>query len=293
MSARGCLLALAVTACATDPGGAGSDTLELATPDLEVAVGADITYCTYVDVDVPEDLDILAFEGSQTQFGHHTILYGVRARQPPGTHVCTEADMINVRYLAAGGSETGVFAVPDGISFRLRAGQQLMIQSHFINTGDHDVTARSSFSVETAPPDPSRQVADLFTVVTTQIDVPAHAAGHATAECAVGEDLSLIALGGHAHEWGRHVSVARAGSASEMLYDQPWTAERSFNPVIQRYEVDSPLRVAAGDTLRVDCDYQNDTDDPLAFPREMCVSFAFYFPADREIDCVDGHWPGS
>ncbi len=288
MIARTCLLAF-VTACAADPV-AQSDTLELATPDLAVAAGADITYCTYIDSEVSEDRDILAFEGTQTQFGHHTILYGARARQPPGTHECTEADMINVRYLAAGGSETGVYEVPEGIAFRLRAGQQLMIQSHFINTGDTDVQARSSFRVETAAPDPARQVADLFTVVTTEIDVEPHAAGHASATCPLGSDLSIIALGGHAHEWGSHVSVARTG---EMLYDQPWTAERMFNPVIQRYEVGSPLELAAGDVLQVDCDYQNDTDEPLAFPREMCVSFAFYFPADREIDCVDGHWPGS
>lgn len=287
MSTRLCLLALA-TACA-DPGGVAGDTLELATPDLAVAAGADITYCTYVDLEVSEDRDILAFEGTQNQFGHHTILYGVRARQPPGTHECSEADMINVRYLAAGGAETGAYQVPDGIAFRLRAGQQLMIQSHFINTGDEDVIGRSRFTVDTAPPDGTRQVADLFTVVTTDIDVPARAGGHASAECAVGQDLSIIALGGHAHEWGRHVTVAGAG---EMLYDQPWTAERSFNPVIQRYEVASPLQLAAGDMLRVDCEYENDTDQPLAFPREMCVSFAFYFPADREIDCVDGHWPG-
>lgn len=291
MSARFlCLLAI-MSACA-NPGAADSGTFELSTPDLEVPVGADITYCTYVDAEVSEDLDILAFQGQQSQFGHHTILYGARARQPPGTHVCSEADMINVRYLAAGGSEAGAFTVPDGISFRLRAGQQLMIQSHFINTGDRDVTGRSWYTIDTAPPDPSRQVADLFNVVTTHLEVAAHAAGHATAECTIGQDLSLIALGGHAHEWGRHISIAR-GNGADMLYDQPWTAERMFNPVIQRYEVDSPLRLAAGDRLQVDCDYQNDSEEPLSFPREMCVSFAFYFPADREIDCVDGHWPGS
>jgi hypothetical protein len=294
MTARPWLLALAVAACAdVDP--TGADTLELTTPELDVPSGADITYCTYVDAEVTEDRDILAFEGTQSQFGHHTILYGVRARQPPGSHVCSEADMINVRYLAAGGSETGVYTVPEGIAFRLRAGQQLMIQSHFINTGATDTTGRSSFVVDTAPPDPARQLADLFTVVTTEIDVPAHAAGKATAECPLAEDLQIIALGGHAHEWGSHVSIARtpsSGTAAEMLYDYPWGKERTFNPVIEKFTVEQPLQLAAGDRVRVDCEYQNDTEEPLAFPREMCVAFAFYYPADREIDCVDGRWPG-
>lgn len=275
----------------------GERRFELETPELEVAAGADVTYCTYVDVEILEDSDIISFEGLQTELGHHTILYGVRARQPPGTHLCSEADMINVRYLAAGGSETGVYEVQEGIAFRLRAGQQLMIQSHFINTGDRDTTGRSWFRVDTAPPDPSRQPADLFTVVTTDIDVPAHAAGAATAECPIARDLTLIALGGHAHEWGRRVSIGRApaadGASLEMLYDQRWNRDRVFDPVIQRYQVDQPLRLSPGDRLRVDCEYENDTDAPLVFPAEMCVAFGFYFPADREIDCVDGHWPGS
>jgi len=287
-------LAIAASACAGQE--ADGDTLELETPELEVAAGADVTYCTYLDLEVAEDRDILAFEGLQSELGHHTILYAARSHQPPGTHICSEADMINVRYLAAGGSETGAFQVQEGISFRLRAGQQLMIQSHFINTSDRDTTGRSWFRVETAPPDPSRQPADLFTVVTTQIDVPAHAAGRASAECPIPSDLTLIALGGHAHEWGRRVSIGRASAAGdtspEMLYDQEWSRDRVFDPVIQQYAVDQPLRLAPGDRLRVDCEYENDTDQDLAFPGEMCVAFAFYFPAEREIDCVDGVWPG-
>ena len=174
-AAVGLALALAAAACAGDGDGASDDVLELETPDLDVASGADITYCTYIEQTVAEDRDILSFEGTQTQYGHHTILYGARSKQEPGTHVCTEADMINARYLAAGGSETGSFAVPDGIAFRLHAGQQLMIQSHFINASDHDAVGRSSFRVDTALPDLSRQPADLFTVVTTEIDVAAHA----------------------------------------------------------------------------------------------------------------------
>ncbi|HEU5055806.1 MAG TPA: hypothetical protein VFU21_04755 [Kofleriaceae bacterium] len=288
-------LALAATACTGSEDG-GGDVLELETPELEVAAGADVTYCTYVDAEMAEDRDIIAFEGLQTELGHHTILYGVRSRQPAGTHVCTEADMINVRYLAAGGSETGSYHIQEGIAFRLRAGQQLMIQSHFINTGDRDTTGRSWFRVEHAPPDPSRQPADLFTVVTTEIEIEAHAAGHARAECPIAEDLTLIALGGHAHEWGRRVSIGRSsaagGDALEMLYDQPWNKDRVFDPVIEQYQVDQPLRLAPGDRLRVDCEYENDTDQPLAFPAEMCVAFAFYYPAGREIDCVDGVWPG-
>ena len=29
----------------------------------------------------------------------------------------------------------------------------------------------------------------------------------------------------------------------------------------------------------------------LRFPKEMCAMLGFYFPGDRELDCVNGLWP--
>ena len=271
--------------------------LELETPVIEgIEPGADITYCTYLDVAVEEDLDILSFLGTQGDFGHHTILYGARVKQDAGTHECTEQDMINARYLAAGGAEGGVSAVPEGIAFRLKRGQQLMIQSHFINASDHVISGQSHFALEVGSPDPSRELADLFTVVTTEIEIPPGSTGTAHASCPVAHDLQLVALGGHAHEWGTHVSVRHtpaAGGAARMLYDQIWSPEAIFNPTIAHFTAEDPLFIPAGDTLEVDCEYFNDTDEPLMFPSEMCVGWSFQFPADHEVDCVDGVWPGA
>jgi hypothetical protein len=142
-------------------------------------------------------------------------------------------------------------------------------------------------------PSPDYLPADLFTVVTTDIEVP-HGLGSAHATCTVPRDLDLIMIGPHAHEWGTRVQVQRtpaAGRGSEMLVDANWDRARVLDPPLTWYQKDAPLHLAPGDTVSVDCDYMNDTTEPLEFPREMCVGFGFYYPADRELDCVDGAFP--
>ena len=273
----------------TAPADGETSMLELETPVIEgIEPGADVTYCTYLDVAIEDDLDIITFLGTQGDFGHHTILYGVRVEQDAGTHECTEQDMINARYL-------GAAAVPDGIAFRLKRGQQLMIQSHFINASDDTISGQSHFTLEVGAPDASRQLADLFTVVTTDIEIPPGGTGTAHASCPVAHDLQLVALGGHAHEWGTHVSVRHmpAAGGERMLYDHPWSKESIFNPTVAHFTAEEPLFIPAGDTLDVTCEYFNDTDEPLMFPSEMCVAWSFQFPADHEVDCVDGVWPGA
>ena len=293
------LLVVLVAACAEDVtrgdgdrDGDGDDLLELATPILDgIEPGADVMLCTYLDYRAPADLDLVEVHGFQSAHGHHALLFGVRSSQPPGSHLCTEADMVNVRYLAGHGGEGMASSLPvtDGVAFRLREHEQVMIQTHWINGTDAPITGNASFQVKLAPPSADRAPADLFTVVTTEVDLPP-GEGRASAECVLPRDLSLVMLGGHAHEWGTRVSIVHN---EEMLYDEPWSPHQVFDPELLQFDVTAPLELRAGDVIRVDCEYANDTGEAIAFPREMCALFGYWFPADREIDCVDGSWPPS
>ena len=66
------------------------------------------------------------------------MLAATRRNQAIDTHPCTDDDMLNVAtFVAGGGAEgTGNFkGVPAGLAFRVPAGAQLMLQSHWINAG--------------------------------------------------------------------------------------------------------------------------------------------------------------
>jgi hypothetical protein len=269
--------------------------LQIATPILpEIAPGQDITLCTYLDYTAPADLDIVDYKGFQSDQGHHTILYGAAQTKPAGTHECTEDDMFNVRYLGGGGTDATVEAgvLPPGIAFRVRQGTQLMMVSHWINMTDVPVRAQAVYNLTAQAPSAAVEPGDLFTIVTTRISLES-GRGTARAECLLGSDLSFFLIGGHAHEYATHVTISRQAPEGEpqVVYDTSWAPDLIFDTPLDQYTKEEPYQMQAGDRVIVDCEYENTTGAPLAFPTEMCVGFGYYFPATREIDCVDSVWP--
>jgi hypothetical protein len=86
---------------------------------------------------------------------------------------------------------------------------------------------------------------------------------------------------------------AQSAQAGQRRRARDRSKESTCNPIVATYTVEQPLTIPAGDVLEVECEYFNDTDQPLRFPSEMCVAWSYQFPADHEIDCVDGTWPGA
>ena len=276
-----------------DPPKPGPNGIQLVIPPIhDIPAGGDVTYCTYLDYRTPKDLDITDYKGYQSPLGaHHTILYAVSNSQKANTHICNEDDMINARYLAGGGAESPPAVLPPGIVLRMQANAQLMIQTHWINSTDAAIDGQAAFDVNVENADPSHVTANLFTVPGTMFDLKP-GDGEAQVSCTVQQDMNFFLMGGHEHEWGTHVTmwVTPAGGAQQMIYDTPWQASYQFNPPRNQYTKDAPFTMHTGDTLSVDCKYFNDTQSDIVFPREMCVGWGYYFPADKEIDCTDGIW---
>lgn len=306
------MLALALGACAADDG-TGVELLEgfdppapepgqiqIISPIIEdMPAGSDLTLCTYLPVGTsfPETLDVIDAVGYQSELGsHHGVLYMAERERPVDTHECTDDDMVNARFLAgAGGGDAGGASapLPEGVAYRVEAGRQLMVQSHWINTTTSPIDGQVAFNLTVAEPSDDRQLAQLFTWAGTQIDVPAGEAGAASTACVVQQEMHFFLMGGHAHEHGSHVSLSYtpAGGEPEVFYDEPWQAYYAFDPPRIAMTAETAMVVMPGDTLSVDCQYDNTTDDALTFPTEMCAGFGFYFPGDAQLDCTDGNWP--
>ena len=223
------------------------------------------------------------------------MLYAAKQTRDVDTDVCTDDDMVNSRFLAGGGAESvGTITIPDGLAFRIPAGTQLMMQSHWINATGHAVDGQAVAYVTEQPADPSRQVLDLFTVVNTNSMIPAGQPATSSTTCTIKQDLKLFTITGHQHQWGTHVSVQLLdGATTQMLWSYDWQPSYQSAPPYTIYGVDQPLNLKAGQQVKVTCSWNNTTANDLGFPTEMCVSPAFYFPAvNGEIDCVDGSWGG-
>ncbi len=272
----------------------GPDGIQLIIPPIRnIQPGTDTTLCTYLEYRTDKDYDIFNYEGFQSaQAAHHVLLYAVSQTKPSDTHVCTEDDMINGKYLAGGGAEAPPLQLPEGIVIRMPAHTQLMIQTHWINASDMAVDGQAAFNLDVEKPDPSHINSQLFTNVSTMFELPI-GPGSAHTECVSQQEMNFFSLGGHEHEHGTHVKLTYTpvGGAANVIYDQPWQSSFQFNPPRNSYTKDQPFTLHVGDKLAVDCSYMNNTTGVIDFPTEMCVGWGYFFPADGEIDCVDGVWP--
>ncbi len=282
-----------------DPPAPKQGEIQIVSPIVKgIEPGQDITLCSYLPVSeaLSATKDIIGYTALQsTPGGHHSVFYTVQSERPVDTHECNDDDMVNSVYLAGvgGGDAGGMQAkIPDGIAYRIEAKRQLMIQTHWINTTDGVIDGQAAYNLQVTDPSDSHALAQLFTWTSTKISIPANGTATAHTTCPINRDMSFFRLGGHAHEHGTHVSMTwTAAGVDNKFYDEPWVKSYTFAPPTLDYTKDQAMVVHAGDTLSIDCSYQNDTSNEIIFPLEMCTGFGFYFPGTAQWDCTDGQWP--
>jgi hypothetical protein len=280
-----------------DPPAPQADEVEFDGPIIPaIPPGTDVTYCSYLDAHIADETDIVHFRVFQSLAGHHVILFAAKQDRPVDTHLCTEDDMVNTRFIAGGGAESiGTIEIPEGLAFRIPAGTQLMMQTHWVNATPNTVDGQAIAYLTGQPSSSSRQVLVLFNVVLTDIDIPAGQKLTKSTSCTMKKDMQLFTLTGHEHEWGSHVDIELIdGNSSSMLWSHDWQPQFQSAPPYNKYTVAQPLLFKTGQQVKVTCTWDNTTGtSDVRFPQEMCVSSSFYFPAvDGEIDCVNGAWGG-
>jgi hypothetical protein len=280
----------------------------------DIQPGDDTTHCQYVMAPTDHDVDILDVQGAQSKFGHHAVAFsyvpsngdaiGTEIKCMTGSNEFSAGMMSGGNALSAGGYLGGVgpsggkvAALPDGVAYRLKKGQGVMLNLHFINTSDQPIDGNVYMDLKLADADPNRLVAALFINFDAAFSLPPNAATDSTQDCVAKSDVNLIMMSDHMHEWGTHAStqVIRADTgAVEMLRDDPaWSADMANAPTFSRWTTDSPYVLHTGDTIRTNCSWNNTTTDTLSFPREMCVSVGFALASGdnpKAPACFNGAW---
>jgi hypothetical protein len=177
--------------------------------------------------------------------------------------------------------------MPDGYAIRVPAGVQLVLQAHYINLGE-EFTANDQAAIELVPADSIDSYVNQFVVNDAGFIVPPHEEFESISTCTVPQDVQLIRLLGHMHEWGSYYKLEEIDAAEEpvsIIMDIDWDPVYASNPDVLQWEPAEPMVLAQGTRLRQTCRWFNDTTDPILFPREMCVAFGLYYPDDGEIFC--------
>lgn len=278
----------------------------------DIQPGADVSYCQYVMRGLDHDVDVLDVGGYQSKFGHHAVAFTFAdtgeqvlgdAFPCMGTEV-TSGDPTQVTgdnlgaFLGgpAGADDIGAKLLPDGVAFRVKQGNGIMVNLHYINTGTEPIDGDAVVDVQMVDVDPNRKIAALSINLNMQFSLDASAPGSTTSGCTAQEDVSYIMFANHMHEYGASAvtEVVRTDGSVEVLHEDPsWAYDMQFNLVFSRWTVEAPFVLHAGDQIRTTCNWDNTTSGAIKFPREMCIGLGFALTDGtnpKAPSCMDGTW---
>ncbi|HLK35701.1 MAG TPA: hypothetical protein VKU41_03040 [Polyangiaceae bacterium] len=285
----------------------------------DILPGTDVTHCQYVMAPLDHDVDIVDVEGRQSAFGHHAVAfsYTPSGTDKVGSEVKCMMDSTEftsgVSSAAGGGNSAqsitgGAFlggvgpkgrttTLPDGVAFRLKKGEGIVLNLHYINPGATTVSGDAYMDLKFADVDPTRLIAALFVNINGGFQLTPSMETNSSVDCVAKSDVNIIMMANHMHEYGTHAttSVVHADTgAVEVLRDDPvWTTDMVNNPTYATWSAASPFVLHAGDVIRTSCSWINTTDAAITFPREMCISAGFALATGDNPTaplCYNGSW---
>ena len=260
--------------------------LRLYTPPLTLPAGSEVVMCSYV-AHAEEAIRLKAARGKQMSGGHHAAVFvGLMAPSVEGPRPCGEIEMGSLRFVAgaggAGGQDT---EMPAGAALTIAKGQRIVIQSHYINLSPEPRVVMDAVDLELTSLEESPIDVDAFAVVDSDLAIPPGVEGYEREKtCEIDAPMELHMMLGHTHDYGVRfdLEVLREG-LPELLYHATHGPTLRDTPDITMF--DEPLRLEAGDVLRMTCGWTNTTDATLGWPEEMCVGLMYYSPGRGYLIC--------
>ncbi|MFT5375411.1 MAG: hypothetical protein ACI906_002236 [Candidatus Latescibacterota bacterium] len=166
---------------------------------------------------------------------------------------------------------------PPGIALRLPAGTLLDLNSHYVNRTDETLQGEVYANLHLVEENEIEREAQILFLNNLDLRLPAGKTTTVEREFRFAEDRHIIQLMSHAHEHMTEFRIEVIGGArdGELLY----IAYNWEHPPI--LELDPPLRLEAGQGLRLVATYDNWTDRELGFgflsEDEMMILYGFYY----------------
>jgi hypothetical protein len=234
-------------------------------------------------VNVPEDVKVDAFDFPGAPVVHHFMLSQTIAPEPDGWSVCEDLLKPTWRPIFTAGAGANVLSLPAGVAHELKAGSQLVVQLHLVNTQVKAVTDVAQVGMKVT------EVADTQAVQiggfgSFQISLPPAQTSSITSECTLPRTSRLVALMPHMHQLATSMKLELGTSKDDLrvIYSRdPWNFDQQT--------IDSlDTTLAAGRFARLTCNYNNTTDRTISYGEssfdEMC--FLGIFWVGEPTNCV-------
>jgi hypothetical protein len=262
----------------------------LMAPGVEVPPGTDGDWMQWVGGPTDQDYDLSEMRGAQSKIGHHAILYTTSLPNAVGTtRPWTEVDQLTTQTLGGVGAE-GAIPVPAGVVMRVKKGSYLVFDVHYLNASDRTQVGETYMDIKLGPANPNSMLASRIANSTVQIALPPHQEVSIDLNCQVTHDLKLVRFTNHMHEHGTSTFteyIDPSGVAHMIKSDPTWSPDWSLAPNYTYLPVEQPLVVPAGSVLHTRCAWNNNSDQMVSFPSEMCA-FSGLVLGSVDTTCLDG-----
>jgi hypothetical protein len=272
--------------------------VQLTVTSRAVPLGTEETLCHYLKLPSQVNLDVNRIQIAVTGGSHHIHVYrpyrgGVDI--PDGFEECNFAvDFDHWALVIATQLRTTDWELPEGVAFHLRAGEQLLVQTHFVNVGSLETQGEGKvvMNLHDAVPGAIHAHAGALFGQDRDVFVPARSQITKASPCLFPNPITLMAQTGHYHFRGRRFSTYRLenGVRGEEIYHH----EGYDDPRFLVYDAGNSPFFASGQGLEWECLWDNPSDldfefGPFTDTNEHCNLFAFYYPTqspNEAITCV-------
>lgn len=248
---------------------------------VTVAPGGEQTVCTVIDLGNAEPRMVRAVHSQLTEGTHHVIAT-ISSEAPRG-------ELSPCGPFAGGGIDRGILTIaqqpratlgyPEGSGLAVTAHQSIHLEMHYFNPTEAPLDISGTITLDLAAADAGlRPVALLFTGGTS-LNIPAHGTAMATTDHPLPADTLLFATTAHTHQWGTLATVelfdGPGDTTPTLLHSSTNWAERALDQF-------APIAISSGAFLRLTCNYDNRSDQPVGFglsaEAEMCFLWAHHVP---------------
>lgn len=256
----------------------------------ELLVGTEETRCHTFKLASNVDLDVNRFEIAVTGGSHHIHLYRPfdgALDLPDESFDCNyTVDFDQWELVAAAQLQHTDWQLPEGVAFHFRAGEQLLMQTHFVNVGGLETSGvpRVLVNMHTIPEDEVVAQAGSIFGQDRDIFVPANSVSTQGGNCTFPNAITLMAMTGHYHYRGREFTTKRLENG-DALYEH----EGYEDPEFEIYDPAIAPGFEPGEGFEWTCTYDNrDPVDyefgPFTDQNEHCNVFAFYYPTQTRME---------
>jgi hypothetical protein len=266
------------------------------TPEWVIPAYSERQMC-YVTRYTGDDTAIHSAYHYQSQYGHHVLFMSTTLEEdeyPDGASFdCTTgadnlmADLIPI-YITILGQNTSYLELPEGMAVKLKKNTRVILQSHYLNTSEHDIRVQDAINLEYMTPSSVETWAAPFGFSPIGFVLPPRQETSISLKCIWEDPVNVLFMYGHMHEWGKSISVDYTDSeGTERIYEIPeWKSEYRDIPVVEDFQPTGKA-LSAGDIFTTNCTWFNSTDAEMRFPQEMCASSGMVYPALVPIICSD------